>query len=81
MDVVSLARQYGGRIAFMGNIDVRVLESGNRPAIEAEIAGKMEALKSLGAAYFWHTDHSVSPNVRFDDYRFAMEVYRAHAAY
>jgi uroporphyrinogen decarboxylase len=81
VDVVALAKQYGDRLTFMGNIDVQVLERGDRAAIEAEIAGKMDALKALGAAYFWHTDHSVSPNVRFDDYCFAMEVYRAHCAY
>ena len=65
VDVLSLAKQYGDRLSFMGNIDIRVLEQGDKAAIEAEIAGKMDTLKSLGAAYFWHTDHSVSPNVSF----------------
>ena len=81
MDVVSLARQYGDRVSFMGNIDVRALESSNRAEIESEIVGKMDALKSLGAAYFFHTDHSVSPRVSFDAYQFALEVYRAHCRY
>jgi len=81
VDVVALARQYGDRLAFMGNIDVRVLEAGDHAAIEAEVAGKMDALKALGAAYFFHTDHSVSPNVRLESYRYALEVYHAHCAY
>ena len=81
MDVVSLAERYGDRLMFMGNIDVRVLESGDRVAIEAEIAGKMEAMRRLGAAYCWHTDHSVTPQVSYGSYRYALEVYRAHAAY
>ena len=49
--------------------------------LEAEVAGKMDALHALGAAYFFHTDHSVSPNVTFASYQFALDVYRAHAAY
>jgi len=81
MDVVELARQFGDRLSFMGNLDVRVLESGNKEAIEAEIVGKMEALKSLGAAYFFHSDHSITPNVSFASYQFALEVFRAHCRY
>jgi len=50
-------------------------------AIEAEVAGKMEAMKALGAAYFLHTDHSVSPKVSFASYQYAMEVYRTHCRY
>lgn len=81
MDVIALAKEYGDRISFMGNIDVRALESGSREEIEAEIAGKMQELKALGAAYFFHTDHSISPLVSFDAYKFALEVYRAHCQY
>lgn len=81
VDVISLAEQFGDRLSFMGNIDIRVLEQGDKAAIEAEIVGKMETLKSLGAAYFWHTDHSVSPNVSFETYQYAMKVYKEHCAY
>jgi uroporphyrinogen decarboxylase len=81
VDVLDLARRFGDRLAFMGNLDVRILETGDRAAIEAEVAGKMDALKALGAAYVCHTDHSVTPNVSFEAYQFAVEVYRAHAEY
>lgn len=81
MDVVALAGQFGDRLSFMGNLDVRVLESGDRAAIEAEVGGKMEALKARGASYFFHTDHSVSPNVSLASYQYAIDVYHAHKAY
>ncbi|MHB9131360.1 MAG: uroporphyrinogen decarboxylase family protein [Armatimonadota bacterium] len=81
VDVLALAQRYKDRLSFMGNLDVRILESGDRSAIEAEIAGKMEALKALGAAYFFHSDHSVSPNVSFASYQYAIEVYREHCLY
>lgn len=81
MHVVELAKEFGDRLSFMGNIDVRALESGDKAAIEQEVADKMEGMKALGASYFWHTDHSVSPRVTFESYRYAMEVYRAHCGY
>jgi uroporphyrinogen decarboxylase len=81
VDVISLAKQFGDKIAFMGNIDVRVLERGNKEEIEQEVGGKMDAMKSLGAAYFLHSDHSISPKVTLEAYRFAMDVFRAHASY
>ncbi|HEY3416379.1 MAG TPA: uroporphyrinogen decarboxylase family protein, partial [Armatimonadota bacterium] len=80
-NVVELAKQYGDRLSFMGNIDVRILEEGDKAAIEAEVAGKMEAMKELKAAYFLHTDHSVSPKVSFDSYKYMLEVYREHCQY
>ncbi len=81
VDVLALAQQFGDRVSFMGNLDIRVFERGDKTEIEAEIAGKMEALKARGAAYFFHTDHSVSPNVSLETYRFAMEVYQEHCRY
>jgi uroporphyrinogen decarboxylase len=81
VDVIELAKNYGDKLAFMGNIDVRVLERGDKAEIEAEIAGKMNALKSLGAAYFMHSDHSISPQVSLESYKFALEVYRANCDY
>ena len=81
VDVVQLARDYGDRLTFMGNLDIRVLEEGDHAAIEAEIVGKMEALKALGAAYVFHTDHSVSPRVPLASYRFALDVFQAHCRY
>ena len=81
VDVVSLATRYGNQLSFMGNIDIRVLEEGDKDRIEREVGGKMEALKSLGAAYFLHTDHSVSPRVSFGSYKYALDVFRAHCSY
>ncbi len=81
VNVVELAKDYGDKLAFMGNIDIQVLERGNKPEIEAEIAGKMGALKSLGAAYFMHSDHSISPQVSLETYKYALEVFRAHCDY
>ena len=76
MNVVELAKQYAGKISFMGNIDVTVLNTNNKPAIKQEIEYKLKELKKLKAPYVFHSDHSIPPDVRFETYKYALEVYR-----
>lgn len=80
-DVVGLARQYGDRLAFVGGMDARIFESGDRAAIKAEVCRITSAMKSVGGRYTWGSDHSISPNVRLADFRYALEVFRDHMYY
>jgi len=80
-DPLEYARQWGERIAFMGGLDARVLESGDRDRIRREVTELVEGMKSLGARYIFHSDHSLSTNVDYDDYRYALDVYRECMAY
>jgi uroporphyrinogen decarboxylase len=75
------AEEYADRIAFMGGLDARVLESGERDAIESEVASLIEGMKERGARYIFHSDHSLSTNVDLADYRHALAIYRQHAVY
>ena len=75
------AARYGERLAFMGGLDARVLESGDRALIRREVAALIEGMKSRGARYIFHSDHSLSTNVDYDDYRYALDVYREHMNY
>jgi len=81
MDVIELADHFGEKIAFMGNIDIRVVESGDPAAMENEIGAKMEALKARGARYVFHSDHSISSRVRLDTYRQTLDIFRKHCWY
>jgi hypothetical protein len=38
-------------------------------------------MKARGARYIFSSDHSLSTNVRYQDYRYAVEVYREHCLY
>ena len=38
-------------------------------------------MKARGARFIYCSDHSVSTNVDYEDFRFALDVYREHAAY
>ncbi len=70
------AERYGERLAFMGGLDARVLESGDRALIRREVAALIDGMKSRGARYIFHSDHSLSTNVDYDDYRCALDAYR-----
>jgi hypothetical protein len=80
-DPLSLAGKYSARLAFKGGMDARVLESGDRGLIRQEVTRLVRGMKERGARYIFGSDHSVSTNVSYDDYRCAVEVYRENMAY
>jgi uroporphyrinogen decarboxylase len=80
-DLFAFAEQYGDDLAFIGGLDVRILESNDRETIRRGVSEIIEGMKARNARYVFGTDHSVTPNVRYDSYRYALEVYEAHRDY
>jgi len=68
MDAVALRKEFGRKLAFIGNIDKRVLAAGKK-AIERELEYKLpELIEEEG--YIPCVDHGVPPNVSFEDYSY-----------
>ena len=80
-ETLALADRYGDRLAFKGGLDVRVLESGDRGLIQREVVRLVEGMKARGAGYIFGSDHSVSTNVAYPDYEYAVQVFREHRHY
>ena len=80
-DVVELAKTYGDRLAYMGNIDVRALETNDMATVRQEIEAKVYALKKLRVPYFFHSDHSIPPTVHMNTYRGALEIFESMRDY
>ena len=80
-DPLRIAARYKDQLAFIGGLDARVLESHDRGLIEREVTRLVEGMKSLGARFVFASDHSISTNVDYADYRHAVEVYRRHMMY
>jgi len=80
-DTLRFAGQYGDRLAFVGGLDARILESGDRDLIRKGVIRLVEGMKDMGVSYVYGSDHSVSTNVDYDDFRYAVEVYRDHMQY
>ena len=80
-DPLAFAERYHDRLAFIGGLDVRVLESNDRPLIRKAVTGLIEGMKQRGARYVFHSDHSLTPLIDYDSYRCAMDTYREHMRY
>ena len=81
MNVADLAERYKDKLCFMGNIDVRSLESGNRERIRGECLGKLNAMKKLRAPYIYMSDHSIPPSVSVSDYEYMLELFWMNCRY
>lgn len=74
LDVVDLKKRYAGRLAFVGNIDVRILETGDPQLIRQEVQYKFEAAR--GGGWVFQSDHSISSNVAPESYELALRTLR-----
>ena len=81
MNVVEMAAEYKDKLCFMGNIDITVLETGNRELIKEECLGKLNGMKKLRAPYVYMSDHSIPPSVKVSDYEYMLELYRDNCSY
>ncbi len=81
MNVAKLAEQYKDKLCFMGNIDIRALESGDRDRIREECLGKLNGMKALRAPYIYMSDHSIPPSVSLADYEFMLQLFWQNCHY
>lgn len=79
LDVVELKRQFNGRWAFNGNINVQVLETNDQETIRKEVLRKLNAAK--GGGYILQSDHSVPSNVDPATYDYMMRLVREYGRY
>ncbi len=79
LDVVELRRRYGHRLAFCGNADIRVLESGDPESVKREVLRKLNAAR--GGGYIFQSDHSVSSAVSGRIYALAVKLVRDYGRY
>jgi len=79
LDVVELKKQYAGKLAFVGNIDVRVLEKGDPESIRREVRHKLQAAR--GGGWVFQSDHSVSSSVAPESYELALQALREFGDY
>jgi len=72
MDLPKLKKRFGNQIALIGGMDVRVLETNDRWAVEAELLSKLPVAMT-GSGYVLQVDHSVSPLVAYETYKYFVE--------
>ena len=72
MDLVKIKREVGDRIALIGGMDERALETNDLAVVDAELERKLPAAMA-GSGYVLQVDHSVSSAVSYDTYRHFVE--------
>ena len=75
-DPFAFAEAYGDELAFVGGLDARVFESNDKDLIRREVRDYIEGMKARGARLVFASDHSISPNTRYESYLCALETYR-----
>jgi len=79
LDVVELRRELGHKLAFCGNLDVRLWAEGSFEEIGSEVLRKLEAAR--GGGYIVQSDHSVPSNISAQRYEFVVNLVRRHGQY
>ncbi len=79
LDVVELKKQFGKRLAFIGNIDVRDVLTGSREALKRDVLRRLNAAK--GGGYIPMSDHSVPDNVPVENYDYYMSLLEDYGKY
>ncbi|MDP6360406.1 MAG: uroporphyrinogen decarboxylase family protein, partial [Planctomycetota bacterium] len=80
-DTVRFAEGYADRLVFIGGLDTRVLETHDRETIRSEVTAFINGIKERGGRLVFGSDHSLSTNIDYDDFLYALEVYREHMIY
>jgi uroporphyrinogen-III decarboxylase len=70
LDVVELKREFGSRLAWCGNMDVRVWASAPPEELEREVRRKAAA--GVDGGYIFQSDHSVTPEISAERYEAAV---------
>ena len=73
LDIRDLKPEFGDRLAFMGNIDAKLMH--DPAAIERELRAKIPAA-SAGGGYIYHSDHSVPSDVGLAGYQRILRLVR-----
>lgn len=79
LDVVELKKKYKNRLAFVGNIDVREVLTGDQDNLKRDVLRRLNAAK--GGGYIPMSDHSVPDNVPVENYDFYMELINSYGKY
>ena len=77
-DLFRIADRYAGKLVFLGGLDARILETHDRDHIGKEVTTLMGGMKERDARYVFGSDHSLSTIIDYQDFCYALEVYREH---
>jgi len=79
LDAVELKKEYGGKLCFVGNFDVRELETGDRNRIKRQALYKLQSAQ--GGGWICQSDHSVTSGVSPESYEYMVSLIRTYGKF
>jgi len=79
LDAVKLKEKYGNKLAYCGNNNIQVWETGDRELIKRDVLRKLNAAK--GGGFIFQSDHSVSSDVSGLTYDCIVKLVREYGKY
>lgn len=79
LDAVNLKKKYGNQLAYCGNNDIQVWETGDKDLIKKDVLRKLQAARNGG--YIFQSDHSVSSSVSGQTYDYIVKLVREYGKY
>jgi len=79
LDAVELKGRFGDKLAYCGNNDIQVWETGDHELIKKDILRKLNAAK--GGGFIFQSDHSVSSAVSGHTYNYIVGLVREFGKY
>ena len=80
MDIAAVKREYGDRLALLGNIDVDLLTRGSPEEIRADVQGRIRAV-APGGGFAIGSSNSIPDYVPLENYRALIEASLAFGCY
>ena len=74
-DPFVFAEKYGDKLAFIGGLDARIFETNDKELLKREMTAYIQGMKDRGARLVFCSDHSLSPAVHLDTYKYAVDVF------
>ena len=73
IDAIALRKEYGRKFVLAGNIDKKILASGDKNRIRDEVEKKVGFFREDGG-FIVSLDHSVSPDISLSDFEYYAEI-------
>ena len=80
MDVRTLAKEWGHKLAFMGNISTQTM-AGPKDVLIADVKSRIDACRKARVAYIIHSDHSVPPMVSLENMQAVVDTAMTYGKY
>ena len=79
-DPLKMAGEIGDKMVLIGGFDTAILETGDRERIRKAVEDIVKRMRYAGARYVFCPSSPISPKVRYDDFRYALDVFRECAS-